>query len=73
MVEPMYSTNDEVAEDGEPGDFEREKEHADREPRRGSAAAPGQRPSESGSTPSDIPTEAAEDAHRDHTIRRHQD
>ena len=70
MVEPMYSTDDDVNEGGEPGDFERGQEPADREPRPGNAPAPGQRPSESGSTPSDIPTNADEDTHRNHTVRR---
>ena len=70
MVEPMYSTDDDVNEGGEPGDFERGQEPADREPRPGNAPAPGQRPSESGSTPSDIPTNADEDAHMNHTVRR---
>jgi hypothetical protein len=68
-TEPMYST-DEEADRGEPGDFKHDQEPADREPRPGNVAAPGQRPSGSGSTPSDIPTEAGEDAHRDHTLRR---
>jgi hypothetical protein len=70
VTEPMYSTDEEGTESGEPGDFKRDQEPADREPRSGNAAAPGQRPSESGSTPSDIPTEADEDAHRNHTVRR---
>jgi hypothetical protein len=70
MTEPMYSTDEVGADSGEPGDFKRDPEPADREPRFGNAAAPGQRPSDSGSTPSDIPTEADEDAHRDHTLRR---
>jgi hypothetical protein len=70
MTEPMYSSHEEGAESGEPGDFGRDQEPADREPGPGNAAAPGQRPSDSGSTPSDIPTEADEDAHRDHTLRR---
>jgi hypothetical protein len=70
VTEPMYSTDEEGTDSGEPGDFKRDQEPADREPRPGNAAAPGQRPSDSGSTPSDIPTEADEDAHRDHTLRR---
>ncbi len=71
VAKPMYSTDDEGTDSGEPGDFKRDQEPAAyREPRPGNAAAPGQRPSESGSTPSDIPTEADEDAHRDHTLRR---
>ena len=71
VVEPMYSTDDEATESSEPGAFKRDQEAAaDREPRLGNAPAPGQRPSESGSTPSDIPTEADEDAHLDHTPRR---
>ena len=71
VAEPMYSTDEEATESGEPGAFKRDQEAAaDREPRPGNAAAPGQRPSDSGSTPSDIPTEADEDAHRDHTLRR---
>jgi hypothetical protein len=70
MAEAMYSTDEEGTDSGEPGDFKREQAATDREPRTGNAAAPGQRPSESGSTPSDIPTEADEDAHRDHTLRR---
>ena len=69
-TEPMYSTDEEVTHTGEPGDFKHDQEPADREPRPGNVAAPGQRPSDSGSTPSDIPTEAGEDAHRDHTVRR---
>jgi hypothetical protein len=64
MTEPMYSTDENGADtDEEPGDFKRDQEPADREPRPGNAPAPGQRPSDSGSTPSDIPTEADEDAH----------
>jgi hypothetical protein len=71
VAEPMYSTDEEGTDSGEPGDFKRDQEEAaNREPRPGNAAAPGQRPSDSGSTPSDIPTEADEDAHRDHTLRR---
>ena len=57
VAEPMYSTDEEGLDSGEPGDFERDQGPADREPRPGNAAAPGQRPSESGSTPSDIPTD----------------
>ena len=71
VAEPMYSTDEEATESSEPGAFKRDQEAAaEREPRPGNAAAPGQRPSDSGSTPSDIPTEADEDAHRDHTLRR---
>ena len=70
MAEPMYSTDEEGTQSGEPGDFKRDQERADREPRPGNAAAPGQRPSDSGSSSSDIPTEADEDAHRNHTLRR---
>jgi hypothetical protein len=70
VVEPMYSTDEVGTDSGQAGDFKRRQETADREPRPGNAAAPGQRPSDSGSTPSDIPTEAEEDAHRDHTLRR---
>ena len=71
VAEPMYSTDEEGTGSGEPGDFKRDQEAAaNREPRPGNAAAPGQRPSDSGSTPSDIPTQADEDAHRDHTLRR---
>jgi hypothetical protein len=70
VAEAMYSTDEEGTDSGEPGNFKRDQEAADREPRTGNAAAPGQRPSHSGSTPSDIPTEADEDAHRDHTLRR---
>jgi hypothetical protein len=69
MTEPMYSTDD-VDDTAEAGDFERDQEPADREPRPGNAPAPGQRPSDSGSTPSDIPTAADDDAHRNHTVRR---
>ena len=69
-TEPMYSTDEEVTHTGEPRDFKHDQEPADREPRPGNVTAPGQRPSDSGSTPSDIPTEAGEDAHRDHTLRR---
>ena len=71
VAEPMYSTDEGGTDSGEPGDFKRDQEEAaNREPRPGNAAAPGQRPSDSGSTPSDIPTEADENAHRDHTLRR---
>jgi len=71
VAEPMYSTDEEGTDSGKPGDFTRQQEAApDIEPRPGNAAVPGQRPSDSGSTPSDIPTEADEDAHRDHTLRR---
>jgi hypothetical protein len=71
VAEPMYSTDEEGTDSGEPGDFTHQQEAAaDREPRPGNAPAPGQRPSDSGSTPSDIPTEAEKDAHRDHTLRR---
>jgi len=67
MTEPMYSTDQEGDAAGEPaGDFEDDQEPEDREPRPGNAPAPGQRPSESGATPSDIPTEADEDEHRNH-------
>lgn len=70
-TEPMYSTNEEGTESGEEsGSFKRAQEPADREPRPGNAAAPGQRPSGSDSTPSDIRADADEDAHRDHTLRR---
>ena len=70
VADPMYSTDEAGTDSGLPGEFKRDQEAADREPRPGNAAAPGQRPSDSGSTPSDIPTEADEDAHRDHTLRR---
>jgi hypothetical protein len=72
MVDPMYTTeaDDDASESGEPGDFERGQEPGDREPTFGNSAAPGQRPSESSSTPSDIETHADEDAHRNHTVRR---
>jgi hypothetical protein len=71
VAEPMYSTDEEGTDSRKPGDFTRQQEvGAGREPRPGNAAVPGQRPSDSGSTPSDIPTEADEDAHRDHTLRR---
>jgi len=71
VAEPMYSTDEGGTDPGEPGDLTRDQEAAaDREPRPSNAAAPGQRPSDSGSTPSDIPTDADEDAHRDHTLRR---
>lgn len=69
-TEPMYSTDEAATETGEPGDFKHDQEPADREPRPGNVAAPGQRPSDSGSTPSDIPTEADDDAHRDQMLRR---
>jgi hypothetical protein len=69
-TEPMYSTDEEATDTGGPGDFKHDPEPADRQPRPGNVAAPGQRPSDSGSTPSDIPTEAGEDAHRDHALRR---
>src|SRR6187200_1775915 len=42
MTEPMYSTDEEGTDSGEPGDFKRDQEPADREPRPGNAAAPGQ-------------------------------
>jgi hypothetical protein len=72
MADPMYSTeaDEDASESGEPGDFGRVQEPADREVKPGNAAAPGQRPSESGSTPSDIQTHADEDAHTNHTVRR---
>jgi hypothetical protein len=72
MVDPMYSTeaDDDASKSGEAGGFERGNEFADRELKPGNAAAPGQRRSESGSTPSDIETHADEDAHRNHTVRR---
>jgi hypothetical protein len=70
VAEPMYSTDVEATDSVGPGDFKHDQELADREPRPGNAAAPGQRPSDSGSTPSDIPTEADHDAHRDHAVRR---
>jgi hypothetical protein len=76
MTDPMYSTDPDGEEGGnqpEAGDFQEDQEPADRSPTPGNAPAPGQRPSESGSTPSDIPTEADEDAHRDHAGRRRQD
>ena len=66
----MYSTEEEADSDEEPGDFKRDQEPPDMEPRPGNAAAPGKRPSDSGSTPSDVATEADEDAHRDHALRR---
>jgi hypothetical protein len=72
----MYSTDPDGEEGGnqpEAGDFQEDQEPADRAPTPGNAPAPGQRPSESGSTPPDIPTEADEDAHRDHAGRRRQD
>jgi hypothetical protein len=64
----MYSTDD--ADDDEAGDFMRDQEPEDREPRPGSAPVPGHRPSLSGSTPHNIPTEADDDAHSDHAGRR---
>jgi hypothetical protein len=70
MADPMYSTDDNASESDEQGDFKRGQKPVDREPRSGNAAAPGQRPSESGSTPSDLETNADEDAHRNHTVRR---
>jgi len=70
VAEAMYSTDSAGSNSGERADFKRDEEAADREPRPGNTAAPGQRPSDSGSTPSDIPTEADEDAHRDHALRR---
>ena len=53
----MYST-DEAAERKMPeaDDFIDDQEAEDRSPRPGNAPVPGQRPSESGSTPSDIET-----------------
>ena len=60
MADPMYSTDGEDGDDTEhpePGDFEDDQEPAERAPVPGNAPAPGQRPSESGSTPSDIPTD----------------
>jgi hypothetical protein len=76
MTEPMYSTGpdgDEAGDQSGAGDFEEDQEPADRTPAAGNAPAPGQRPSESGSTPSDIPTEADEDAHGNHAGRRRSD
>ena len=73
MADPMYSTEEDVGEGGEPGEFEHQQESADREPKPGNAPAPGQRPSASGSTPPDIPTRADKDAHRDHAVRRRPD
>lgn len=70
MTEPMYSTDNEGRDVGEPGSSRQDPEPADREPKPGNAPAPGQRPSESGSTPSDIPTEAGADAHEDHAGHR---
>lgn len=58
MAEPMYSTDE--APEGElpePGDFEKDQDPEDRAPRPGHSPAPGERPSESGSTPSDIETD----------------
>jgi len=57
MADPMYSTDEESDEDDSPGDFENDQEPEDRTPRHGNAPAPGRRPSESGSTPSDLTTE----------------
>jgi hypothetical protein len=49
VAEPMYSTDEEGTDSGRPGDFKRVQEAAaDREPRPGNAAAPGQRLSDSG-------------------------
>lgn len=71
VTDPMYSTDEEGTDvDEPPGDFEQEPESTDREPKPGNAPAPDQRPSESGSTPSDLATGADEDAHRDHAVRR---
>ena len=60
MADPTYTT--EQDEDGDslpqPGEFEDDQDPADRTPQPGSAPAPGQRPSESGSAPSDLPTDA---------------
>jgi hypothetical protein len=59
MADPMYSTDaeGEDRDQPEPGDFEDDQQPADRAPESGNAPAPGQRPSESGSPPSDIPTD----------------
>jgi hypothetical protein len=59
MADPMYTTKQDgdEAELPEAGDFEHNQEPADRAPEPGNAPAPGQRPSESGSPPSDLPTE----------------
>ena len=64
MVDPMYSTDEGETDLPDTGDFEQDQEPTDRSPRPGNAPAPGQRPSESGSTPSDIPTEANDDPPR---------
>jgi hypothetical protein len=71
VTQPMYSTDEDGTKSAdEPGDSKHAQEPADREPKPGNATAPGQRPSASGATPSDIPTEADENAHRNHTLRR---
>jgi hypothetical protein len=57
MADPMYSTDQGAEEEmPEPGDVADDQEPEDRSPRPGNAPVPGQRPSESGSTPSDIET-----------------
>ena len=52
MTEPMYSTDEDAERElPEPDDFEDDQEATDRSPRPGHTPAPGERPSESGSTP----------------------
>ena len=58
MTEPMYSTDEGDREAlPEAGDFEADQEPEDRAPQPGNTPAPGERPSESGATPSDIETD----------------
>jgi hypothetical protein len=61
VTDPGYSTDQDGEEQApEAGDFEDDQGREDRAPTPGNAPAPGQRPSESGSTPSDITTEGRE-------------
>jgi hypothetical protein len=55
--EPMHSTDDGERAQPEPGDLEDDQEPEDRAPQPGKTPAPGERPSDSGSTPSDITTD----------------
>jgi hypothetical protein len=63
MTDPMYSTDKTATEREMPeaGDIRHDQTPEHRVPRPGNAPAPGQRPSESGSTPSDIETDGAPD------------
>jgi len=54
-------TTDRDEQPPEPGDFENDQDPEDRAPTPGNAPAPGQRPSDSGSTPSDLETTGDDD------------